>query len=75
MPKEDPPETARVYEAILQLNGRSVDGLKLAELLGRSVESIEPALDELARRGVVKPKGVGWLTSPVILREAAEGLK
>lgn len=65
-------ENARVYEAILQLNGRPVDGLRLAELLGRSVESIEPALDEIARRGFIKPKGVSWLTSPVILQVAED---
>lgn len=68
-------EEACVYDAILQLNGRPVDGLRLAELLGRSVESIEPALDELVRRGLIKAKGVSWLTSPVIPqgREAGHG--
>lgn len=68
--REDSGETARVYDAILQLNGRPVDGLRFAELLGRSVEPITPALDELARRGLIRPKGVSWLTSPVILLEA-----
>jgi hypothetical protein len=63
-------DDARVYAAILQLNGRPVDGLRFAELLGRSVESITPALDELARRGLIKPKGVSWLTSSVILQGA-----
>jgi hypothetical protein len=43
--------------------------MTLAGLMGRSLESITPALDELTSRGVIKPEGVSWLTSPVVLQE------
>jgi hypothetical protein len=54
---------------VIKRHDRPIDGLGLADVLGRPLERILSILDRLAERGFIREKGAFWASSAIVLTD------